>query len=1425
MRQLILLTLCLSLTSPAFAADAPPEPLKVLLITGGCCHDYTAQKEILKKGLEARAHVDVVAIEQGGQATNSKIELYEDENWADGFDVIIHDECFSDAKDIPWVDRVLKPHRDGLPAVVIHCAMHCYRDGRDDWFKFCGVTSRGHGAHYAHEVLNRDAAHPIMQTFPAGWANPAGELYRIEKLWPTAHPLASTKDRELANEQVCVWTNEFGDKKTRVFGTTLGHHNETVSHPVFLDMVTRGTLWAAGKLDKRYLKTPEEKIEYVPVNLALNKPAKASSEETGKNNFAPHAFDGNRSTRWCAANGSAPQWAQVDLGEKKHLTGCRLDWESTSTIYRYQVEGSDDGESWQVLVERSKNTTDREANHEFDAHTRFVRVKFLGSDTGGWGSLWEVAIHGDEKVKVDPTEIRNAAEAERLAEVKLPEGFEATIFAVPPAVNYPVFVAAAPNGDVYVSVDKNGSLDRELKRGSIHRLRDLDGDGRADEAKFFVADVDSPRGLVWDHDRLYVMHPPHLSAFIDHDGDGISDEQKILVKNLAFTFKDRPADHTTNGVTLGIDGWLYIACGDFGFMEAEGTDGRKLQLRGGGVVRVRPDGTELETYSIGTRNILEVAMDPLLNGFTRDNTNDGGGWDIRLHHFTGLENHGYPRLFRNFGDEIIQPLADYGGGSGCGTLYLDEPGFPDGYSDALYTADWGRQMVYRHNFWAKGATFSADQHEFLGLPRVTDLDVDASSRIIAASWKGATFKYEGESVGYLVQVTPKGYQPEPLPNFEMASDADLIVLLESPSHRRRLEAQRTLLRRGLNADVRRGLEALAGNSQKPLASRVAAVFALKQGLGAGSHATLAKLADQDATIRPFAIRALGDRATTQSGVPIDVIKRGLSDSHPRTRLEAAVALARLNAVDATSDIVPLLGDADPVIAHTAVQTLVRLNPRDACFAVVDGSETPASVHAGALRVLQSLHEISVVNGLLKRLDGENDPSRRRGLLAALCRLYNVEGEWTGNSWGTRPDTRGPYYQPEEWAESARIGAALEAELKTASVDDAAFLIRTATLNRIERASFEKILQQRAKDDERFIPVVVIGQADGTAPSADTVPLFMKVATGDGYVADLRSQAVRSLLRVSGRDAFAAALTGLALLQQDGSAGGQFAAAQNALQDRDTLLAHAQDIATLIDSDGPARTWANIALLLLSEQKKLKGQAAKVVEKSLDADWKRSPQRRIELLNAAWLADHRSFEPRVREALVDDDPKVVAAAQRLANAWKLSTGPVPGGPKIETLKPEDAIAQVVKHEISPGDVDYGRQVFARLKCSNCHTVNPGEPLRGPYLPNVAKTYRRDQLAEAILLPSKSIAQGFKTNIFILDSGKSLTGFVTNEAATEITIRNAEGQELKLPVESIEDRVEQQISVMPEGLAKNLTLGELAALIEYLESLESLATEKK
>ena len=80
------------------------------------------------------------------------------------------------------------------------------------------------------------------------------------------------------------------------------------------------------------------------------------------------------------------------------------------------------------------------------------------------------------------------------------------------------------------------------------------------------------------------------------------------------------------------------------------------------------------------------------------------------------------------------------------------------------------------------------------MTRPTDADVDCLSRVYCASWRGATFKWEGPDVGYIVQVKPKGFKAEPLPDFAKAKDEELVKVLESASNRRRMEAQRELVR-------------------------------------------------------------------------------------------------------------------------------------------------------------------------------------------------------------------------------------------------------------------------------------------------------------------------------------------------------------------------------------------------------------------------------------------------------------------------------------------------------------------------------------------------------------------------------------------------------------------------------------------------------
>jgi putative heme-binding domain-containing protein len=138
----------------------------------------------------------------------------------------------------------------------------------------------------------------------------------------------------------------------------------------------------------------------------------------------------------------------------------------------------------------------------------------------------------------------------------------------------------------------------------------------------------------------------------------------------------------------------------------------------------------------------------------------------------------------------------------------------------------------------------------------------------------------------------------------------------------------------------------------------------------------------------------------------------------------------------------------------------------------------------------------------------------------------------------------------------------------------------------------------------------------------------------------------------------------------------------------------------------------------------------------------------------------------------------------------------------------------------GDVSLGEQLFTRQGCVKCHAVKPGEPLKGPSLANAAAIYKRPDLAWAILEPNKSIAQGFATNIFTLDDGRALTGFVVQEAANHVVIRDATGAEHDIPTDAIEHRSTSPVSVMPAGLVDDLTAAEFAALVDYVVSLKPL-----
>ncbi|RPJ21140.1 MAG: DUF4982 domain-containing protein, partial [Planctomycetaceae bacterium] len=135
-----------------------------------------------------------------------------------------------------------------------------------------------------------------------------------------------------------------------------------------------------------------------PTNFAKGKPVTASSEESGKGNLMALANDGDASTRWCAADGTANQWWQVDLGQVQPVRYLLLEFEREAKNYGYEVKASTDASAWQTIASKSTSRQPQwggptQAFHDVDAQARYLRIEFTQLQGGAWAGLKEFGAY------------------------------------------------------------------------------------------------------------------------------------------------------------------------------------------------------------------------------------------------------------------------------------------------------------------------------------------------------------------------------------------------------------------------------------------------------------------------------------------------------------------------------------------------------------------------------------------------------------------------------------------------------------------------------------------------------------------------------------------------------------------------------------------------------------------------------------------------------------------------------------------------------------------------------------------------------------------------------------------------------------------------------------------------------------------------
>ena len=682
-------------------------------------------------------------------------------------------------------------------------------------------------------------------------------------------------------------------------------------------------------------------------------------------------------------------------------------------------------------------------------------------------------------------------------------------------ITAPTGISVSPNGVVFVSSDPNGTTRQGRKVGKVIRCEDTDGDLLADRFTNFVDGIDSPRGSCFVGDTLYLVQPPLLVAYRDPDGDGVAEENEVLVTGLGQPLRTASALHAANGVQMGIDGWLYLTIGDRGCSLATGTDGSKATIRGGGLLRVRPDGSQLEVLVTGARNLYDLAIDPYLDLFARGNSNDGGGWNTQLHHLIEWADLGYPHLYRNFSQECLPAIADFGAGAGTGMHYLHEPGFPDTISDSLLSGDFNTG-VHLHSRKPQEATYQIAQQPFLELPKNTGIDADGNSRLYFSSWAGGGFGFATGRFGHVDLVRAAGGESaDPFPELAKARDPELLQHLVARSQVRRLNAMREMVGRGAKAIFSKALRESAADPDLPIYARAAAIMTLKQIDGSRSHPALAELYDFP-EIREFVVRALGDVADEIDPTGKVILLKALGDENPRVQLRGIVGLARSGEVSAAAAILPLAKSeklvrprpvapeersgtaegttAGRVIPHVALKAVVKLGAVDLLLGRLESNE----LREPALRGLQQIHSEPVVSGLASRVNSSNDPGLIKLLTIALFRLYHREAPWDGTSWwGHRPNFEGPYVRCATWEQSPQVKAALQTAFKKADPQDYPELFDHMRLNQVPQDDLEleidfdevlSFLDKPSLSHGEFVQVMA-AVADKTRPETDALKIY------------------------------------------------------------------------------------------------------------------------------------------------------------------------------------------------------------------------------------------------------------------------------------------------------------------------------------------------
>ena len=993
--------------------------------------------------------------------------------------------------------------------------------------------------------------------------------------------------------------------------------------------------------------------------------------------------------------------------------------------------------------------------------------------------------------------------------ISIPEGFEIELAAGPPLVERPMIVDADDQGRLYVA-ESSGSNDDVRKQleerpHSILRLADTDGDGRYDERTVFADKMMFPEGVLWHEGSVYVAAPPSIWKLTDTDGDGVADErEEWFVKTLTNCAND------LHGPYLGLDGRIYWTKGAFAEQVYERPGEEPFVTRAAHVFRRRATGGPIEhVLTGGMDNPVELAFTPegerlLTSTFLQHP--QLGRRDGLVHAVYGAvygKQHGVTDDHPMTGG-YMSVMTHMGGAAPVGLARYDSGVFGGGYRGSLFVTSFNLRKVSMHRLVASGATFTTEDTDFLVSTsrdfHPTDVMEDADGSLLVVD-TGGWYKLccptaqltKPDVLGAIYRIRRTGAVPPDDPwgtqldwaGMGPAGWADMLDS-ERPAVRRRAIA--VLARESAVeelSDVVRGSDSAD--------ARRNAVWGLTRIDEDAARAGVREaLRDADAGVRQAALHSV---ALHRDAAAVQAVQDNLADASAAVRRVAAEALGRIRDRSAVPRLLAATAETDDeVLTHSLVYALIEIADAPSTRSGLAAAD-PRTRRAAMIALDQMRPAALTPDAILSRLSS-TDP------------LISEAAEWIATrhpEWGGR---LAGYLAGELARYRGEDPSDLAARINRFAGDPAVqdVLARTARgsqprpVRELALESMAKALVEEPPEGWSSAIAAALGRRDTLAAALKAARNLPRPDAGDPVLDEALLQVARnkdfqSALRIQALDA--------AVLSQEVLVPGLFELATSQVLPTVAIDARAAAARVLARASLDEDQLASLAKLL--------GRLGPMELPLVVQAFQQSSDERIGGLLVARLAQAKGLSNLRADIL-----KSVSASYPPSIRNELDR--LLSGEVASLAEQADTLDEMLV-SLERGDIRRGQVVFnsSETACLACHSIGYQGGDIGPDLTRIGQIRERRDLLEAIVFPSASFVRSYEP-VVAVTANDSISGVPIEETDSHLLLAVSADEQVRVQRSDIEEVRPGTVSVMPSGLDEQLSRGQLADLLAFLEATQ-------